>query len=187
MLVVKIAVPYAQALLELANATNSLKETTNDMINVTRLVVLPSNDDTSIKKALSNPLIFRDAKKGMLTEFNIKGEYNFSETTLTFLMLLVDRGRISHLEDIAHKFIELSYKEERLEIALVTSAIRLLPAQEELIALELKLLTSANKIRFGLRVDPELLGGFTIQIGSQLIDMSIRGQLKQVGKLLGAT
>ena len=31
MLVVKIAVPYAEALLELANANNSLKETTNDM------------------------------------------------------------------------------------------------------------------------------------------------------------
>ena len=37
--------------------------------------------------------------------------------SLTFLLLLVDRGRIAFLEGITQKFLELSYKKESIEIA----------------------------------------------------------------------
>jgi F0F1-type ATP synthase delta subunit len=35
-------------------------------------------------------------------------------------------------------------------------------------------------------VDPQLIGGFTVEVGSKLIDTSIRGQLRQISTLLGA-
>ena len=78
MLVVKIAVPYAEALLELANANSSLKETTND-INIVSQFLANSSD---LKKFLGNPLITRDAKKGVLKD--VLGE-QIGEKTLTFL------------------------------------------------------------------------------------------------------
>jgi len=59
MSVVKIAEPYAEALLELATLNDSLKETTND-INIVSQFLANSSD---LKKFLNNPLITRDAKK----------------------------------------------------------------------------------------------------------------------------
>ena len=180
MLVVKIAVPYAEALLELANANNSLKETTNDM-NIVSQFLANSSD---LKKFLGNPLITRDAKKSVLKD--VLGE-QIGEKTLTFLMLLVDRSRIAYLDGIAYKFLELSYKAESIEIAKVTSSVKLSLAQQKSIAEKLKGITGAKQIKLAVRVDSKLIGGFTIEIGSKLIDTSIRGQLKQISTLLGAT
>ena len=111
---------------------------------------------------------------------------SLSQKTLKFLMLLVDRGRIAYLDGIAYKFLELSYKEESIEIAKVTSSVQLSAQQQKAIAEKLKKITGAKQIKLALKVDPQLIGGFTIEIGSKLIDTSIRGQLKQISTLLGA-
>jgi len=54
------------------------------------------------------------------------------------------------------------------------------------IAEKLKVITGAKQIKLALKVDPTLIGGFTIEIGSKMIDTSIRGQLRQISSLLGA-
>ena len=179
MSVVKIAEPYAEALLELSNSSDSLSETTND-INIVSQFLANSSD---LKKFLGNPLITRTAKKNVIKD--VLGE-QIDSKTLTFLMLLVDRGRIAILDTIAEKFLELSYKKESIEIAKVTSSIKLSTEQQKNIALKLKSITGAKQIKLALRVDPKLIGGFTVEIGSKLIDTSIRGQLKQISTLLGA-
>ena len=179
MSVVKIAEPYAEALLELATLNDSLKETTND-INIVSQFLANSSD---LKKFLDNPLITRDAKKNVLKD--VLGE-QISATSLTFLMLLVDRGRIAFLDGVAQKFLELSYKKDSIEIAKITSSIQLSGQQQKDLAEKLKVMTGAKQIKLALRVDPKLIGGFTVEVGSKLIDTSIRGQLKQISSLLGA-
>jgi F-type H+-transporting ATPase subunit delta len=101
-------------------------------------------------------------------------------------LLLVDRGRIAVLDGIAQKFLELSYKEESIAIAKVTSSLQLSAQQQQNIAEKLKLISGAKQIKLALKVDPQLIGGFTVEIGSKLIDTSIRGQLRQISSLLGA-
>ena len=109
-----------------------------------------------------------------------------SSQTLTFLMLLVDRNRISILDVIAKRFLELSYKKDAIEIAKVTSSVPLSDEQQKSLAGKLKSITGASQIKLALKIDPLLIGGFTVEIGSKLIDTSIRGQLKQITSLLGA-
>jgi F-type H+-transporting ATPase subunit delta len=179
MSVTKIAEPYAEALLELANSSSSLKETTNDM-NIVSQFLMNSSD---LKKFLGNPLVTREAKKNVIKD--VLGEQVTSKS-LTFLLLLVDRGRIAFLEGITQKFLELSYKKESIEIAKVTSSIQLSTQQQQNLADKLKKVTGAKQIKLALKVDPSLIGGFTVEIGSKLIDTSIRGQLKQISSLLGA-
>ena len=175
----KVAEPYAEALLDLAVSNDALKETTND-INIVSQFLANSND---LKKFLGNPLITRTAKKTVVKD--ILGE-QISSSTLKFLLLLVDRNRIEVLESIAQKFLELSYKQESIEIAKITSSIQLSAQQQKEIAEKLKVITGAKQIKLALKVDPQLIGGFTIEIGSKMIDTSIRGQLKQISSLLGA-
>jgi F-type H+-transporting ATPase subunit delta len=175
----KVAEPYAEALLDLAISNDALKETTND-INIVSQFLANSND---LKKFLGNPLITRTAKKTVVKD--ILGE-QIGSSTLKFLLLLVDRNRIQVLESIAQKFLELSYKQESIEIAKITSSIQLSAQQQKEIAEKLKVITGAKQIKLALKVDPQLIGGFTIEIGSKMIDTSIRGQLKQISTLLGA-
>jgi F-type H+-transporting ATPase subunit delta len=175
----KIVEPYAEALLELANSNESLKEVTNDMNIVSQFLV----NSSDLKKFLGNPLITRDAKKNVIKD--ILGE-QINPKTLTFLLLLVDRGRIALLDSIAQRFLELSYKNDSIEIAKVTSSVQLSAEQQKNIAEKLKTITGAKQIKLALKVDPTLIGGFTVEIGSKLIDTSIRGQLKQITTLLGA-
>ena len=175
----KVAEPYAEALLDLAKSNDSLKETTNDM-NIVSQFLANSSD---LKKFLGNPLSTRDAKKNVIKD--ILGE-QISGSTLKFLLLLVDRNRIEVLESIAQKFLELSYKQESIEIAKITSSIQLSAEQQKEIAEKLKIITGAKQIKLALKIDPQLIGGFTIEIGSKLIDTSIRGQLRQISSLLGA-
>jgi F-type H+-transporting ATPase subunit delta len=175
----KVAGPYAEALLDLAKSKNLLKETTND-VNIISQFLVNSSD---LKKFLGNPLVTRDAKKNVLKD--ILGE-QIGSNTLKFLSLLVDRNRIGVLESIAQKFLELSYKQESIEIAKITSSIQLSADQQKEIAAKLKLITGAKQIKLALKIDPQLIGGFTIEIGSKMIDTSIRGQLKKISSLLSA-
>jgi F-type H+-transporting ATPase subunit delta len=175
----KVAEPYAEALLDLAKSNDSLKETTNDM-NIVSQFLVNSND---LQKFLGNPLITKGAKKNVVKD--ILGE-QISASTLKFLLLLVDRNRIEVLESIAQKFLELSYKQESIEIAKITSSIQLSAEQQKEIAEKLKAITGAKQIKLALKVDPQLIGGFTIEVGSKKIDTSIRGQLNQISTLLGA-
>ena len=87
---------------------------------------------------------------------------------------------------IAQKFLELSYKQESIAIAKVTSSVQLSAQQQQNIAEKLKVISGAKQIKLALKVDPQLIGGFTVEIGSKLIDTSIRGQLRQISSLLGA-
>jgi len=175
----KVAGPYAEALLDLAKSNDSLKETTND-INIVSQFLANSSD---LKKFLGNPLITREAKKNVVKD--IIGE-QIADSTLKFLLLLVDRNRIQVVDSIAQKFLELSYKQESIEIAKITSAIQLSAQQQKDIAEKLKSITGAKQIKLALKIDPQLIGGFTIEIGSQMIDTSIRGQLRKIENLLGS-
>ena len=175
----KIAEPYAEALVDLAAANDSLKETTNDM-NIVSQFLANSSD---LKKFLGNPLITREAKKNVIKD--IFGDL-INANTLTFLMLLVDRNRIAFLGAIAQRFLELSYKQDSIEIAKIISSVQLSLQQQKNLAEKLKVITGAKQIKLALKVDSSLIGGFTVEVGSKLIDTSIRGQLKQISSLLGA-
>jgi F-type H+-transporting ATPase subunit delta len=175
----KVAEPYAEALLDLAASNDTLKETTNDM-NIVSQFIANSSD---LEKFLINPLITKEAKKNVLKD--ILGE-QIGGNTLKFLLLLVDRSRVAVLDEIAQKFLELSYKQESIAIAKVTSSVQLSAQQQQNIAEKLKVISGAKQIKLALKVDPQLIGGFTVEIGSKLIDTSIRGQLRQISSLLGA-
>jgi len=175
--VYKIVDPYAEALLELAVSTNTLEDVTTDM-NIVSQFLLNSED---LQKFLSNPLVSQAAKKKVVND--ILGE-QISASTLKFLMVLVDRGSIAFLDSVAERYLELSYKQASIEIANIVSAVQMSSQQQKKLVDCLKQLTGAEQIKLQLKVNPELIGGFIVDIGSKRIDTSIASQLKKVNTLL---
>jgi F-type H+-transporting ATPase subunit delta len=175
----KIVEPYAEALLELAVSSNTFDEVNSDMNIVSQFL----SSSADLQKFLSNPLVTQEAKKKVVND--ILGE-QISQSTLRFLMVLVDRGRIGFLDSVAQRYLELSYKQASIEIATVTSAVQLSSQQQKDLVEKLKKLTGAEQVKLQLKVNSELIGGFIVEIGSKLIDTSIAGQLKQINSLLSS-
>ena len=83
--------------------------------------------------------------------------------------------------------IEIAYKKASIEIAYVTSSTQLTASQEEALISKLQNMSGAKQIKLKLTVDENLIGGFIVQVGSKIIDSSIKGQLRQLASYLGAS
>ena len=175
---VKLAQPYAEALLDI-NA-GSLDKVILDLSSLSTVLA----DSTDLRKALSNPLLSVKVKKEIIKSVFAD---SVSNSIVKFLMVLCDRGRISYLDAIVEKAIELAYTKSSIEIAYVTSAIKLTASQEENLTSKLKSMTGANQIKLKASVDYGIMGGFIVQIGSKVIDNSVKGQLRDISAYLGAS
>lgn len=169
----RIASPYAEALIDLAKKTKSLDEVSQD-INVIYQFVSNSKD---LERFLANPVITKESKKIVLRDILVE---QVSPATLKFLMLLVDKKRIEYLRYVATNYMALAAKQSSSEIAEVTSMTHLSSDQQEKLKTKLKQLRGISNIELVLKVDPKLLGGFVVQIGSSVLDFSLLGALKKM-------
>jgi F-type H+-transporting ATPase subunit delta len=175
----KIAQPYAEAFLDLAT-----KDSVETIINDLNYLTLTLTSSGDLKKVLSNPLVNTANKKSILKSIFTE---KIDNKTLKFLLVLCDRGRIGYLDSIVARAIELAYKTAAIEIVKVTSSITFTTGQQEALISKLKILTGARQIKLEVDVNPTLIGGFVIQIGSKIIDTSLQGQLRQLASYLGTS
>jgi len=176
----KIAKPYADAFLEITKESGSLDSTINDLNCITTAL----SESKDLEKAIQNPLISTAAKKDIIKSV-FSG--NVGGSTVKFMMVLCDRGRIEYLESISRLALELAYKQASIEVAYVTASTELSSSQQEALVGKLKSMTGAGQIKLDINVDKDLIGGFTVQVGSQIVDTSIQNQLKQLSAHLGAS
>jgi len=175
---IKLAQPYAEALLDI-NA-GSIDSVIMDLNSISTVL----SESVDLRRALSNPLLSATAKKEIIKSVFADG---VSSSIIKFLMVLCDRGRISYLDAVIEKALELAYQKSSIEIAYVTSSVEITASQEESLIAKLKSMTGAKQIKLKLSVDSSLVGGFVAQIGSKVIDNSVKGQLRQMATYLGAS
>lgn len=165
--------PYAQALLSLAQSNNLTDRFGEDASLI--IETLQSSDE--LQQFLENPFTKADAKKAVLKQVFGNQAHPFMDN---FLMLLVDRGRIMFLSGICQQYQALLRKLKGIVLAEVTSAVELNDAQKDQVKQQVQRMTGAAAVEIAAKVDPELLGGVVIQAGSQVIDASLKGQLRQI-------
>jgi F-type H+-transporting ATPase subunit delta len=166
--------PYAEALMSLAeaqNLTDAFGENANSVLDVLK-------NSPDLKDFLVNPFTKGNAKKQVLQQvFGSEVQPYF----LNFLMILVDRRRIFLLEEICQQYQVLLRKLKNIVLADVTSTIELNEAQRQAVIQKVKEMTQAAEVDLDTKIDPDLIGGVIIKIGSQVLDASIRGQLRRIG------
>nr|YP_010338568.1 ATP synthase CF1 delta subunit [Rhodaphanes brevistipitata]UNJ18518.1 ATP synthase CF1 delta subunit [Rhodaphanes brevistipitata] len=169
--VAKIAQPYAEALLEIAS--NNISSVNEEI----KIVSSTLSNSTDLKTFFANPMVQNSAKKELLDKIFAE---TISRPVLHFLMVLADRNRLSILNSIIEKYLELAYKEANITLAKVVASIALTDEQQKSLINKIKLITKSSEVELRIHIDPSLIGGFTVQIGSKVIDTSLQGQIKQM-------
>ena len=168
----EISEPYAQALMSLAQQ-NDLADQFGDTFRDLDALLSESQE---FKDFVLNPVIKNEDKKAVLKQ--VMGDANPYLTN--FIMLLIDKRRIIFLESIVEQYLSLLRKRNQIVLAEVTSAQELNDEQKGKIVERVKGIVEARDVELKTKVDPSLIGGVIIKVGSKVIDASLRGQLRRI-------
>jgi len=161
---------YATALFELAQEERAVETVERDFAALNALIA----GSADLARLVRAPVFSRDEqKKGMDA---VLRRMEAAPLTVRFVLLLATKGRLFVLTDVIRAFESLA-AEARGEIrAQVTSARPLSDAE----TVELKAILKSKlgrEARLDAKVDPSLLGGLVVKVGSRMIDSSLRTKL----------
>jgi F-type H+-transporting ATPase subunit delta len=166
----QIARPYASALFDLAKSENQLAQVETALSDISRLI----GESEDFSQYLRSPLIAADAKASALDAILARAQTN--GLVANFLRLVARNGRLFALDQIIVGFRELAAEARGETTAEVTSAAPLSAEQANALSetLKAKLGKSVTLNQF---VDPSLIGGLQVKVGSQMIDSSLKTKL----------
>ncbi|BAZ38614.1 ATP synthase F1 subuint delta [Calothrix sp. NIES-4101] len=169
----EIAAPYAQALMTVAKSNNLTEAFGNDARSLVTLL----SESKELRNFFDNPFASIESKKDVINR--VLGD-DTNAFFRNFLMLLVDRKRIYLLDGICQQYLTLLRELNQTVLAEVISAVPLSETQEQAVKERVISLTQAREVELSKKVDSELIGGVIIKVGSQVIDASLRGQLRRL-------
>ena len=164
---------YALALFELANEKSELEVIEKEITFL--LEICTSNSD--FYSFLKNPTNKLELQSKVFTE--ISKLMNLNKNLSNFLQLIINKRRIFFLDKILSKFIKLSSKSKGKIEALLISSKDLPQKERDNISQEISKAIKSN-IEFIYKTDKSLISGVKIQVGSLLIDTSVRNKLNRI-------
>ena len=164
---------YAQALFDLALETGRLDAVRADLASLKAAWI----DSADLRRLAASPVIAaEDQQKGLVA---IADKARFDVTTRNFLGLLAQNGRARDLGAVITGFEALYAKHTGVVAAEIVSAQALTAAQTRTIKIALTAALGKDP-EMTLRVDPAILGGLKVKVGSRLFDASLKTKLDQM-------
>ncbi|HEX7884332.1 MAG TPA: F0F1 ATP synthase subunit delta [Phenylobacterium sp.] len=161
---------YAQALFDLANDQTQVAAVEADLKSLQSAIA----DSKDLRVLLNSPTFGAEDKAKGLDAIAVKAKFN--ATTRKFLGLLAANGRAAALPDVIAGFAKLSAAARGAVSAEVTTAIALTAPQAKGVQAALRQALGKDP-EITTRVDPALLGGIKVKVGSRLFDASLRSKL----------
>ncbi|MGN6293622.1 MAG: ATP synthase F1 subunit delta [Chitinophagaceae bacterium] len=171
----RLASRYAKSLIDLAIEKGQLEQVFADMQWLQ--AVNKSNKD--FVNLLRSPIIKADAKKKILDAVTAG---KLGQLTAAFNTLLITKGRESNLPEIVTAFIDLYKKHKNIQVIKLTTAAPVSDSLKKAIVEQVKKTANFQHIELEEKVNPDLIGGFVLQVGDQLVDASIAYDLKTIAK-----
>jgi ATP synthase F1 delta subunit len=162
---------YAEALFEAAKESERLERVHGELGEF----VAALNEVPELRELLRNPQLDPRAKRQILEDVLSDAD----DLVRNFLRLLVDKHRIREVEEIHREFERLVAREEQRLAVELTTAVEL--PEKELRALIRQIeQASGRKVEATTNVDPDLIGGVVLQVGTRRMDASVRGRLERL-------
>jgi len=164
---------YATALYELADEAKALDQVAADLGNIKQAIA----DSTDLQRLVSSPLIPRAQQaKAVLA---LVAKMGVSDLTRRFIGTVARNRRLFRLPGIIDGYMALLAEHRGEVTAVVTSAKPLSGAQADSVNAALRSAVG-RKVAVSLNVDPSLLGGLKVKVGSRQIDASVASKLQRL-------
>ena len=168
---------YACALFELAKENSEIDKVEDGMNDLKTLL----NKSLDFKEMILNPVVLKEEKNKVILK--ISEQYNFCKTLKKFLSFLTSKNRLFFLNQIIESFLNFVSSNKGELKAKLLSAKDLSKTELEKIENELSK-DFKSPIKIDYKYDPDLIAGLIIQVGSVMVDTSIKSKLKQLEKNL---
>ena len=168
---------YATALFDLARDAKAIDAVEKSMSTVATAL----NESADLKALTTNPVLTRaDAQKAIAA---VAKSMKLDTLTAKTLGVLAENRRLGETAAVARAFSALAAAHRGEVTAEVTSAHALTAAQMKALATKLKARVGSD-VAIQTKVDPSILGGLTVRIGSQMIDTSIKTRLNTLANAM---
>lgn len=168
-----VAGRYASALYELADQAKSLDAVADDLRGLRSLV----DENEDFARLVTSPVLTRDQQKAAVTALAEKA--GFQDLTVKFLGVLAQNRRLGSLRAAVGAFLaELAARRGEVTVE-VTSAQPLNDSHLQAVKAALGD-ALGSKVALDARVDPALIGGMVVRVGSKMIDSSLATKLQKL-------
>ncbi len=134
--------------------------------------------EQSLRQAVANPFIPASDKVELLN--SAAGVDGKDEVYARFVKLLVDNNRLDAAREIALAYMKKYRDEHHIYLVNVTSAAPMDEAGESRLKSLIERHLNGGTMEYHHRVDPSLIGGFTVTINNERLDASVADELKQL-------
>lgn len=164
---------YATALFELARDNNQLDQVEKDLNGFEAML----NESADLSRLVDSPVFSAEMQEKAIT--TLSGKAEFGATTKNFLGVITRNRRLDAIRDITRDFKKLLANHRGEVTAVATSATSLTDEQQASLRAALKDIAGQD-IELITKVDPSILGGLIVNIGSRQIDDSLRTKLNNM-------
>ncbi|MYE59750.1 MAG: F0F1 ATP synthase subunit delta [Alphaproteobacteria bacterium] len=168
-----LAERYATALLELAEEQRALDGVAEDLEALKALL----EGSPELTHLARSPLIAREDRARAMQA--VAERAGFSDLTRNFIGVVARHGRLFALQAIAERFLAVLAERRGEVTAEVTVAHALDDAQRRSLEAALGGI-AGGRVSIDLRVDPDILGGLVVRLGSRLFDSSLGSRLRRL-------
>ncbi|MGX7894851.1 F0F1 ATP synthase subunit delta [Tsuneonella sp. HG222] len=170
---------YASALFDLASEAGTVTAVESDLARLESAL----HESGELRALIKNPEIKRSQISKVMS--GLAAAFGLSDLTRNFLGVLAENRRVSALPGMIRAFHTIAAAQRGEVSAEVVSAHAL--TDEQIGTLEQKLRAREGRtVKLKTRVDPDLLGGLVVTVGSKRIDGSIRSRLNTLAQAMKA-
>ena len=166
---------YASALYELSKENSELDKIEIEMKSINILL----NESSDFREMILSPTVTKEDKKNVI--FTIADKNNFSQVLKKFLCFIAIKNRLFFLSKIIESFLNLVSSSIGELKAKIISSKKLSKEEQKRIQSELSQ-DFKSSLNVDYEYDPNLIAGLIIQVGSVMIDTSIKTKLKKLEK-----
>ena len=164
---------YASALLDLADEQKSLDTVAEDLGRVKAAF----DESEDLRNLARSPLYNRDQQSSAVTA--VMDRLGVGDLTRRFVLVATNNRRLASLDSMIGSYLAELARRRGEVTAQVTAARELNEAQIQSLTDTLRAEAGA-KVQVEVSVDPALIGGLVVKIGSRMIDSSLRSKLQRL-------
>jgi F-type H+-transporting ATPase subunit delta len=169
-----VAERYAQALFSLAQERN-ITDAVAEALGSFGEMIEQSQD---LRRFVASPVFSAEEQLKAITA--LLNQYGFGDVTANFIKLVASKRRLFVLPEIIRAYIALNDKAKGVTQAQVTVAAPLSSDHSSALEDALRQVSGGKTVKVNVKVDPSIIGGIVVKLGSRMVDASLKTKLNSL-------